>query len=205
MAIARTFVGRGVGVQVQPAERPPPRGAASFRIRLDPKGLIVGGTVSVASLLGRSLGDLVGTPVVPLIHPDDLEAATGTWDDVLNVLGAIWPGLDLAEIVPHGQPPQARWLTPISFHTHTWGIGEEVVVAQHGLLTQKRAIVPHRRMQSASLSQGPLQRRLGLATVAIHTTDGPVSLELSYLHAAIARRVLEEQVARARAARAVSP
>jgi diguanylate cyclase (GGDEF)-like protein/PAS domain S-box-containing protein len=65
------------------AVAPPPRGAASFRIRLDPKGLIVGGTVSVASLLGRSLGDLVGTPVVPLIHPDDLEAATGTWDDVL--------------------------------------------------------------------------------------------------------------------------
>ncbi|HMR13437.1 MAG TPA: PH domain-containing protein [Arachnia sp.] len=129
----------------------------------------------------------------------------GTWDDVLNVLGAIWPGLDLSEIVPHGQPPQARWLTPISFHTHTWGIGEEVVVAQHGLLTQKRAIVPHRRMQSASLRQGPLERRLGLATIAIHTTDGPVNLELSYLDAAVARRVLEEQVARARAARAVAP
>jgi diguanylate cyclase (GGDEF)-like protein/PAS domain S-box-containing protein len=62
---------------------PPPRGAASFRVRLDHKGTVVGGTSSVASLLGRSLGEMLGTPIAPLIHPDDLEAATGTWDDVL--------------------------------------------------------------------------------------------------------------------------
>jgi diguanylate cyclase (GGDEF)-like protein/PAS domain S-box-containing protein len=62
---------------------PPPRGAASFRIRLDLEGIIVGGTTSVASLLGRSLADLVGTRAAPLIHPDDLEAARGTWEDVL--------------------------------------------------------------------------------------------------------------------------
>lgn len=62
---------------------PPPRGAASFRIRLDVSGVVIGGTASVASLLGRSLGDLIGQPVAGLIHPDDLEAATGTWDDVL--------------------------------------------------------------------------------------------------------------------------
>jgi len=62
---------------------PPPRGAASFRVRLDISGRVIGGTSSVASLLGRSLGDLLGSPIAPLIHPDDLEAATGTWDDVL--------------------------------------------------------------------------------------------------------------------------
>lgn len=62
---------------------PPPRGAASFRVRLDPAGVIVGGTASVASLLGRPLNDLMGTTIAPLIHPDDLEAATGTWEDVL--------------------------------------------------------------------------------------------------------------------------
>jgi diguanylate cyclase (GGDEF)-like protein/PAS domain S-box-containing protein len=62
---------------------PPPRGAASFRVRLDPKGTIVGGTTSTSSLLGRSIDELVGTPIEQLIHPDDLAAATGTWDDVL--------------------------------------------------------------------------------------------------------------------------
>jgi diguanylate cyclase (GGDEF)-like protein/PAS domain S-box-containing protein len=61
----------------------PPRGAASFRIRLDLDGTVIGGTASVASLLGRPLEHLLGEPIEPLIHPDDLEAATGTWVDVL--------------------------------------------------------------------------------------------------------------------------
>ena len=41
----------------------------------------------------------------------------------------------------------------------------------------------------------------GLARIAIHTTTGPVNLELYHLDAAVARRVLEDQVALARAAR----
>ncbi|MFT3888022.1 MAG: PH domain-containing protein [Arachnia sp.] len=128
----------------------------------------------------------------------------GTWDDVLAVLHAIWPHLNLSQIEVHGQPERAKWLTPLTFATHTWGIGQDVIVAQHGLFMQTRSIVPHRRMQSASLHQGPLQRRLGLASIAIHTTDGPVNLELSHLDAAVARRVLEDQVALARAARAAT-
>ena len=62
---------------------PPPRGAVSFRLRLDLEGTIVGGTVNVSSLLGRSLPDLVGTSMAPLIHPDDMDSARGTWEDVL--------------------------------------------------------------------------------------------------------------------------
>lgn len=125
----------------------------------------------------------------------------GTWDDVLRVLAVIWPEVDLAEITSHGQPGRARWLTPLTFNTHTWGIGDDVVVAQHGLITQTRSIVAHRRMQSASLDQGPLQRRLRLASLSVHTTDGPVSLRLYHLDAEVARTVFEEQLARARLAR----
>lgn len=126
----------------------------------------------------------------------------GTWDEVMAVLHAIWPGVDLNTIEPHQQPARARWLTPFTFRTHTWGIGEDVVVAQHELLTQIRSIVPHRRMQSASIEQGPLQRRLRLASISVHTTDGPVSLRLYHLDADLARRVFEDQLARARQARA---
>lgn len=63
---------------------PPPRGSPSFRLRLDLEGTIVGGTTTVRALLGRSLADLVGTAVGPLIHPDDFDAAAGVWEDVLD-------------------------------------------------------------------------------------------------------------------------
>ncbi|MFD0864540.1 PH domain-containing protein [Tessaracoccus lubricantis] len=126
----------------------------------------------------------------------------GTWAEVLTVLGAIWPEVDLAEVEPHPQPARARWLTPFNFSSHTWGIGEHVVVTQHGLIERVVTIVPHRRMQSASIHQGPLQRRLGLARINVHTTDGPVNQRLHHLDEADARRVFEEQLARARAARA---
>ena len=125
----------------------------------------------------------------------------GTWDEVLTVLRAIWPEVDLTQVQPHGQPDRARWLTPVSFTSHTWGIGEHVVVTQHGLLEQTRTIVPHRRMQSASVHQGPLQKMLKLATIEVHTTDGPVTQRLYHLDERVARQVFEEQVSRARAAR----
>ena len=128
----------------------------------------------------------------------------GTAADVAAVLHSIWPDVDLASIRPQQQPARARWLTPITFRTHTWGFDDKVIVAQHGLLTQTRTIVPHRRMQSAGLHQGPLERRLGLATVAIHTTDGPVDLRLYHLDAHAANEVLFEQIRLARVARAAA-
>ncbi|MDO5676114.1 MAG: PH domain-containing protein [Propionibacteriaceae bacterium] len=126
----------------------------------------------------------------------------GTWGEVLTVLRAIWPEVDLTQVQPHPQSPKAKWLTPITFSTHTWGIGEHVVVTTHGLLERVTTIVPHRRMQSASIHQGPIQRRLKVASVHVHTTDGPVNQRLYHLDEAVARQVFEEQVARAREARA---
>lgn len=128
----------------------------------------------------------------------------GTWADVTKVLGAIWPHVDLGVVLPNPQPDRARWLTPINWWTHTWGVGDDVLVAQHGLFEKTLTVVPHRRMQSVGLSQGPLQRRLRLATVEIHTTDGPVNLRLYHLDGAAARRVFDEQISRGRAARAAA-
>ena len=105
----------------------------------------------------------------------------GTWDDVQRVVHNIWPTLDLREVVPVAQPKRARWLTPLSHGFHTWGVGPGFVVADHGLIEHTMTIVPHVRMQSLSLHQGPLQRRLRLASLALHTTDGPVSLRLYHL------------------------
>lgn len=150
-------------------------------------------TVTVLGYGDPTSGDDASTNAVVLPY--------GTWEEVLTVLRAFWSDVDLADIEPNGQPERARWLTPVTFHTHTWGIGRDVMVAQHGLFTQVRSIVPHRRMQSASIEQGPLQRRLRLAGILVHTTDGPVTLQLKHLDEGVARMVFLDQLERARLAR----
>jgi len=46
-----------------------------------------------------------------------------------------------------------------------------------------------------------LQRRLGLVTFVVHSTRGPVTPTVEHLAPDVARRLLDEQAARARTAR----
>ncbi len=125
----------------------------------------------------------------------------GTREDVTRVLAAFWPGIDFDAIELHGQPHRARWLTPLGFKRHLWGVDDQSVVAHHGWLDHTITLVPHRRMQSIEITQGPLQRRLDLARVSLHTTDGPVSMNLYHLDSVEARQFFDEQRRRARTAR----
>lgn len=125
----------------------------------------------------------------------------GTLDDVTRVLAAFWPGIDLDSIELHGQPDRARWLTPLGFRRHQWGVDDQTVVAHHGWIDHTITLVPHRRMQSIEITQGPWQRRLNVARVFLHTTDGPVSMNLYHLDATEARQFFDEQRRRARIAR----
>lgn len=131
----------------------------------------------------------------------DVVLPYGTRDQVEAVLASFWPGLDLAAIELHGQPDRARWLTPFGFRRHQWGVGEQALLARHGWLNHTISLVPHRRVQSIGLTQGPLQRLVNLAAIQVHTTDGPVRVVLYHLDPAVARQVLDEQMARARFAR----
>ncbi|MGO1384073.1 MAG: PH domain-containing protein [Arachnia sp.] len=125
----------------------------------------------------------------------------GTREDVSRVLAAFWPGIELDSIELHSQPARARWLTPLGFRRHQWGVDDQTVVAHHGWLDHTVTLVPHRRMQSIEITQGPWQRRLRLARVYLHTTDGPVSMNLYHLDVVEARQFFNEQILRARTAR----
>lgn len=125
----------------------------------------------------------------------------GTRDDVTRVLATFWPGINLDAIELHGQPRRARWLTPLGFNRHQWGVDDQTVIAHHGWLDHTITLVPHRRMQSIEINQGPWQRRLSLASVSLHTTDGPVSMNLYHLDFSDARQFFDEQRRRAQMAR----
>lgn len=98
--------------------------------------------------------------------------------------------------------PRRSWpFAPIGWRYRWLRSTQHTVTTATGWITRKRSIVPHHKIQSVQFSQGPLQRRLGLASVAVHTPDGPVDAGVAHLDATTAREVAFEQVERARVAR----
>lgn len=93
------------------------------------------------------------------------------------------------------------WLRPFSFRTLRWGWNDQVIVSEGGLLVFVRDTVPHAKTQSVRLSQGPLQRRLELASVHVDTTPGPVHFTIPHLTPETARSVVDTQLPRAASAR----
>lgn len=120
---------------------------------------------------------------------------------VRTALHAIWPRVDVEAVPIVGSPPRARWLAPLA---HPWlghGFDDQVVVARMGWLTRSQVIVPHARLQSVRASQGPVQRRLGVASVALHTSELLGQSSILHADAVLARRFVLEEMTRARGAR----
>jgi putative membrane protein len=121
------------------------------------------------------------------------------------LLGRVLPDVDVAAVRTYGVPRSARWCDPISWRGNAAGADDKVFIARRGRLRREIDIVPHERVQSARLSQGWLQRRLGLATVHLDTSPGPVQPTAHHRDARDARNLLDAEVRLARLARASAP
>lgn len=122
--------------------------------------------------------------------------------DVEIALSRILPGFDPGGVELRSAPRRARWLRPYDFWTLRYGTDDRVVITEHGWLTHVSNLVPHAKTQSVRLSQGPWQRRLGLADVHLDITRGPVTPIAHQLAAEDARELTLSQLDRARLARA---
>jgi putative membrane protein len=142
----------------------------------------------------------------------------GTRDDVRALLGLVSPGTDTVgwDTVQRGLtgsgpaggfvtvPRRARWLDLLAWRRIGYAVTEQVFLARSGRLNRALVVVPHARTQSLGISQGLVQRWFGVVTFALHSTPGPVTPLVPHLSPAEGQRVLWEQVARARAARATA-
>lgn len=99
---------------------------------------------------------------------------------------------------------RARWLDLLAWRRIGYAVTDRVLLARTGVLNRSLVVVPHERTQSLGLAQGPLQRRLGVVSFRLHSTPGPVDPVVPHLSEAEGARLLREQGARARAARAAS-
>lgn len=101
-------------------------------------------------------------------------------------------------------PRRARPLDPFTWRRAGVVFTDRAVLVRGGWLVRRLVVVPHEKTQSLGLQQGPLQRRLGLASFALHSTPGPVVPMIPHLETSVAGVLLHEQAARARTARARS-
>ena len=117
------------------------------------------------------------------------------------LVGWVMGGVDLASIPLSPPPRRAAFRSPLWWRVEQMGSDDRVFVVRHGLVSRSLEVVPHERTQSLRLTAGPLQRALGLATVHLDSTRGPVKIAAANRDGAEARTVLDRQVERARAAR----
>lgn len=100
-------------------------------------------------------------------------------------------------------PQRAKWLDPLTYRHNGLLLTRTATIVRQGRFTRTVTVVPHERLQSVAVNQGPWERRLGLANFESHSVPGPISVIMAqHLDAADAARVLDIQAQRARTARA---
>jgi putative membrane protein len=104
---------------------------------------------------------------------------------------------------PSERPPRrARWKAPLMYHFLAWGGDDRYVVAARGRLRRTTTWIPLEKVQSVRWMQGPVQRRLGLATVHLDVAGRRVTASVQDRSVAEAGELLRRLPALARAARA---
>jgi putative membrane protein len=144
----------------------------------------------------------------------------GTREEALTVLSLVLPDLGVDEprrVLDAGldgdsrtestyvnAPRRTRILDPVAWRRNGFTVTGRALLLRRGRLVKILDVVPHERTQSLGLSQGPWQRRLGVSSFQVHSTEGPVRPEVPHLDAADAARLMGEQAMRARTARAAA-
>jgi putative membrane protein len=98
-------------------------------------------------------------------------------------------------------PRRARWKAPLSYHFLAAGHDGTLAVAVTGRVRRHTTWVPLAKTQSVRLVQGPLQRRLGLATVHLDAAGRRVHAEFAERGQDEARSLVGELAALSRHAR----
>ncbi|MCX6407566.1 MAG: PH domain-containing protein [Propionibacteriales bacterium] len=118
----------------------------------------------------------------------------------------------VAELVRDGGPDaevvtvrasRRSWpFSPVGWRFRSLSLAPRRASSTTGWLRRRTSHAPHAKVQSFALRQGPLQRLRSLATVELHTPDGPVDVDVHHVDAARAREVVLRAVEVAREERA---
>ncbi|MGW9404393.1 PH domain-containing protein [Arthrobacter sp. NPDC055585] len=140
----------------------------------------------------------------------------GTLDETLQILALVLPnpgtddpvGLFRAGLEGSGEehgfttsPRRARWVAPLQWRRSGYALTGTALLTRSGRLWRALAVVPHERIQSMALQQGPLARKLRIADLRLHSTPGPVAPIIRQLDQDVLLELFNEQSVRAADAR----
>ncbi len=120
---------------------------------------------------------------------------------VLSLARTLLSGPDPDAVALTPPPERSRWVDPVARRFRAGGLGADLAVAREGLWTRRTHAVPHARVQSVQMQQGPWQRRLGLADLRVDSPPGPVRARLRHRDAGEVRALLDREHALAAEAR----
>jgi putative membrane protein len=126
-------------------------------------------------------------------------------DVARQIIARVMPGVDPGAMEFLPAPDRARRRAWWQFRNLGVAHDDLVLATRRGFLTRRVAVIAHARTQSVSVTQGPWQRSLGLASVQVDSTPGPVTIVALHRSAAEARRIAEDQLVRAATGRATGP
>lgn len=144
----------------------------------------------------------------------------GTADDVMRLTAEMFPDLKVEhpeEVFMEGLrgtgtqlgftevPARARAFDPLVRKRRGFFTTPSAILLRDGRMTRRLTMVPHERIQSTALQQGPLARWRKVATLHIHIPSGPITAlaknqdleQIRYLfeqetaYAAVARRLTD--------------
>jgi putative membrane protein len=98
-------------------------------------------------------------------------------------------------------PLRARWKAPLRYRNLSWGHNETCAVTTTGRIARVTSWVPLTKVQSLRFVQGPLQRKLKLATIYLDTAGRSVHAAIRDRDADEARTQLADLTLLCRAAR----
>lgn len=121
------------------------------------------------------------------------------------VLARVLPGVEVEKVPLAPAPRGARWRSWWQYPRLAAGHDDTVFVARTGRLVRRLSVIPHVRTQSVRVTQGPWERALGLASMHVDSTPGPVTVTAAHRSLADATLLATDQARRASAARQVAP
>jgi putative membrane protein len=121
-----------------------------------------------------------------------------------QLIQTVLPGLRLSAIKTSKPPVRARWRAPLSWHFLSGAFDHGWSVTTYGRLKRVTDVVPQDKLQSVRLVEGPVQRRLGLATVHLDTAGRNVHAAFRHRDRSEAAELTDTLARIARTARSVN-